>query len=213
MRLWLGGVFLAPIIESIRRNKKIVREIAKTLSPKRFKHTIQVALLAGELAKTYQQDEKDIDRVIKAALIHDYAREKSNEELLRLAEKSGWRVDSVERKQPMLLHGPVAAFLARQEWDISDPIILEAIAYHTTGRPEMTATAKLLYIADMAEPGRSYPGVEELRKLAFKDLEKSLLACLDHTIKYLIDKNAPIHLSSIRTRNELINENDKRRGY
>jgi predicted HD superfamily hydrolase involved in NAD metabolism len=142
------------IVELIRKNSNIVQKMARTLSPERFRHTIQVALMAGELAIAHDQN---VGKVIKAALIHDYAREKNDEELLALAEKSGWEIDPVERNQPMLLHGPVAAFLAWQEWGIKDPVILEAITYHTTGKAQMTPTTKILYIADMVESGRVFP--------------------------------------------------------
>lgn len=188
-------------LEIIRRNRQIVREIRQNLSKKRFKHTIQVALLAGKLALMYEENP---ETAVLAALLHDFAREKSAGELLELAKKYKWPLDPVEENQPMLLHGPVAAFMAKEKWGIKDEPILEAIAYHTTGHPKMTRTAMILYLADMLEPGRVYPGVEDLRKLAFTSLELSLLACLNHTIRYLLDKQGLIHPLSIQARNQII---------
>ena len=74
----------------------------------------------------------------------------------------------------------------------------------------MSLLASILYVADMVEPSRIYPGVEVLRKLAFQDLNLSLLACLDHNIRYLLKRGVLIHPLSIQTRNDLIlNKNKK----
>lgn len=194
-------------LEIIRNNKPITQKVAQTLSNKRFKHTIQVAILAGELAFVHHYN---YHKAVQAALLHDYAREIKDDALLFLAEKSGWTINLVERNQPMLLHGPVAAYLVNQELGIEDGEILEAITYHTTGHPKMSPLASILYVADMVEPGRIYPGVEELRKLAFHDLNSALLACLDHNIRYLLKRGVLIHPLSIQTRNNLIlNKNKK----
>lgn len=194
-------------LEIIRNNKLITQKVAKTLSNKRFKHTIQVSILAGELAVAYHYNPH---KAVQAALLHDYAREITDDVLLFLAKKSGWPINLVERNQPMLLHGPVGAYLVNQELGIKDDEILEAITYHTTGHPKMSLLASILYVADMVEPSRIYPGVEVLRKLAFQDLNLSLLACLDHNIRYLLKRGVLIHPLSIQTRNDFIlNKNKK----
>lgn len=196
-------------LDIIRKYKAIVRKVAKTLSNERFKHTIRVAILAGELASIHHED---MDKAVLAALVHDYAREKKNDELLALAQQGNWPIHAVEKSHPMLLHGPVAAFLAREEWGIKDTDVLEAVTYHTTGHPQMNPIAKVLYVADMVEPGRDYSGVEELRNQAFVDLKVSLLACLDHSIRYLLSEGAMIHPLSVETRSKLINNKCTQKG-
>ena len=42
--------------------------------------------------------------------------------------------------------------------------VLDAIRYHTSGRPGMTLLEKIIYLADYIEPGRHFPGVEEVRE-------------------------------------------------
>jgi len=180
-----------------------VRKLVCSLSNKRFKHTIGVAILAAELASLHRLDE---EKAVLASLLHDYARERDKGELLALAQQANWPINKVEQSQPMLLHGPAAAFLATEEWGIEDQDVLNAIAYHTTGHPDLSPLSCLLYVADMVEYGRAYPGVEKLRDLAFQDLKVALLACLDHSIRYLLDRGALIHSLSIETRNELLSE-------
>ena len=73
----------------------------------------------------------------------------------------------------------------------------------------MTALAKIIFIADFVEPGRTFPGVDELRRLAEDDLDRALLAAYDHTMLYIIKRGAIIHPATIEGRNELILRNRK----
>ena len=89
-------------------------------------------------------------------------------------------------------------------YNIKDKEILEAIKYHTTGKEDMTILEKIVFMADAIEEGRSYPGVEEIRKKAFEDLDEGVLMCLDHNIKFLIDIGAFIDPLTLNARNYLI---------
>ncbi|MCP6368247.1 bis(5'-nucleosyl)-tetraphosphatase (symmetrical) YqeK, partial [Klebsiella pneumoniae] len=80
-----------------------------------------------------------------------------------------------------LWHAPVGAFLVRNEVGITDKEVLDAIAYHTSGRPGMTLLEKIVYVADYIEPGRRFPGVDEVRELAKKDLNAALIQSLKNT--------------------------------
>ena len=63
-----------------------------------------------------------------------------------------------------LWHGPVGAIIARDEFDITDEDTLNAIRFHTTGRAGMSLLEKLIYVSDMIEPGRDFPGVEHIKR-------------------------------------------------
>src|SRR5215210_2086356 len=104
------------------------------LSEGRFAHTLRVADTAADLARVHDLDE---DRARLSALIHDAARETEPEEFLRLAREWNLPVGDPERQSPKLLHGPVAAELARRELGVEDEEILEAVRAHTTGKPGM----------------------------------------------------------------------------
>ena len=57
---------------------------------------------------------------------------------------------------PEILHGPVGAWIAEHEFNITDEDILNAIRFHTTGRAGMSKLEKIIYIADMIEPNRTF---------------------------------------------------------
>lgn len=139
-----------------------------------------------------------------AGLLHDLARALSPEALLKAADRSGIVVDEIERRNPILLHGPVAAEQVRQELGITDRALLDAIRYHTTGRAGMSPLEMVVYLADLIEPGRNYPGVEGLRELAGEDLVVACRAGLEQTLRYCLDQGWLIHPRSLEARNALI---------
>ena len=166
------------------------------LSAKRYGHTLRVAQTAEDLARAHGVDP---GRARLAALLHDAARERSSEEFLGLAEDLGLGVGGPERESPKLLHGPVAAELARRELGVEDGEVLEAIRAHTTGRPGMGPLSLVLYVADKIEPARDYPSVEHLRQLARRDLRAAAAESLRRSIAHNEERGRPTHPASIET--------------
>jgi predicted HD superfamily hydrolase involved in NAD metabolism len=166
------------------------------LSEGRYGHTLRVADTAVDLAQVHGLDG---DRTWLAALLHDAARETAAEEFLRLADEWNLPVGEPERQSPKLLHGPVAAELARRELGVEDEEILEAIRAHTTGKPRMGPLALALYVADKIEPAREYPSVERLRGLAREDLHTAAVESLRHAIAHNEERGRPTHPSSLET--------------
>ena len=115
------------------------------LSDKRYEHTVRVAETARRLAKLHGLDQ---EKARLAGLLHDTAREIGKEELLRVAEEDGLSVGDFERERPILLHGPVAAELAREDLGVEDVEILDAVRAHTTGEPGMGLLVLALFVAD-----------------------------------------------------------------
>lgn len=171
--------------------------VQSQVKPERWQHIEGVCQVARLLALNHGLAS---DQAERAALWHDVARDYPRERLLELARQLGLELDEDWLAMPMLLHGPVGAQLAAEQ-GVRDKEVLQAIARHTLGHPEATALDKLLFVADMIEPGRNYPGVEELRLLADRDLEKAYLAGLEHTLRYLLDCQQYIHPLAVRARN------------
>jgi predicted HD superfamily hydrolase involved in NAD metabolism len=163
------------------------------LSEKRYGHTLRVADTAAELARVHGLAE---DRARLSALIHDAAREAEPGEFLRFAEEWNLPIGEPERQSPKLLHGPVAAELARRELGIGDEEVLEAVRAHTTAKPGMGPLALTLYVADKIEPARDYPSVGRLRKLAGEDLYVAATESLRRAIAHNEGRGKGVHPSS-----------------
>ena len=154
------------------------------LSAKRYGHALRVANTAEELARAHGLVP---GRSRLAALLHDAARETSSEEFLDLADDLGLSVGEPERESPKLLHGPVAAELARRELGVEDEGVLEAIRDHTTGRPGMGPLSLV----------RNYPSVKNLRLLARHDLRAAAAESLRRSIAHNEERGRPTHPASI----------------
>jgi predicted HD superfamily hydrolase involved in NAD metabolism len=179
------------------------------LSDKRYAHTLRVAETAERLARLHGLDP---ERARLAGLLHDMAREIGKEELLRVAEEDGLSVGDFERERPILLHGPVAAELAREDLGVNDGEVLDAVRAHTTGEPGMGPLALALLVADKIEPGRDQPGVEDLREIASMSLRRAARAALEDAISYNERRNRPVHPKSRQTLEWLRDSDDERPG-
>ena len=166
------------------------------LSEKRYGHTLRVADTAEKLARAHGLDE---ERARLAALLHDAARETGPEEFLRLADELEMPIGEPERESPKLLHGPVAAELARRELGIEDEEVLEAVRAHTTGKPGMGPIALVLYVADKIEPARDYPSVGRLREQAREDLHGAAAESLRRAIAHNEERGRATHPASLET--------------
>jgi nicotinate-nucleotide adenylyltransferase len=69
---------------------------------------------------------------------------------------------------------------------------VSAIEHHTTGKADMTLLEKIIYVADYMEPNRDFPGVEQLRELAFSDIDAALKLGLEMTLQHLANQGAEV---------------------
>ena len=175
--------------------------LKESIPGKRFKHSVNVYETALKLAEAHGLP---TEKIAVSALLHDCGREVPSKESVAKCQELGLPIDEVELHQPILLHAKLGVYNAMHKYGVADQEILNGILYHTTGIDGMTALAKVVYLADMIEPGRDFPGVEELRKLARKDLDKAMLLAYGNTIRYLLEGGLLIHPHCIRGYNELI---------
>lgn len=183
----------------MERNEAL--EIVKPhLTEHRYIHTLGVMETAIKLAKKFHADEKKAEI---AAVFHDYAKFRPKEEMRQIILDQNMP-DELLAFHSELWHAPVGAYLVQTEVGINDGEILNAIKYHTAGRENMTLLEKIIYVADYIEPGRHFPGVEEVRQLAETNLDEALLQALRNTIQFLMKKNQPIFPATFFTYNNLI---------
>lgn len=170
--------------------KKIKKKLKNELDESRYEHTIGVMDTAACLAMRYGAD---LTQALVAGLLHDCAKCIPNDKKLKLCRKNGIEVTPFEEKAPFLLHAKLGAWMAEHEYHVSDPAILSAIACHTTGKPDMSLLDKIVFIADYIEPGRNKaPGLPEIRRLSFTDIDQALIRILSDTLDYLASSNDPI---------------------
>ena len=170
--------------------KKITKAMEKSLDSRRFEHTMGVEYTAAALAMRYGAS---IENAQLAGLLHDCAKCLSDEKRLAICEKHNISVNDIERRNPSLLHAKVGSFLAMDEYHVEDLEVINAILNHTTGRPGMSLLEKIIFIADYIEPNRKQaPNLEEIRKMAFVDLDKALLCILRYTLVYLENNEGEI---------------------
>jgi len=175
--------------------------IKKRLSKDRYEHSLGVAQTARSLALSCGVDP---EQAYFAGILHDYAKELTNHELLEIGKMYDLILDDAEIKEPALLHGPVGAVLLQKELGINNKEILTAIRYHTTGCANMDKLTQIIYIADFIEPNRNFPDVEILREITYHNLSQGVLQGLNQTIKYILDNNQLLHFLSVQARNWLI---------
>ena len=169
---------------------KIREQMKESLDNKRYEHTLGVAYTACCLAMRYDYDVQD---AMLAGLLHDCAKDLSDKKKLSICDKNEIFVSKAEEKNPSLLHAKVGAHLASSKYDVENEEILNAIRFHTTGRPAMTLLEKIIYIADYIEPNRKQaPNLDIVRSLAFQDIDKALMKILSDTLIYLKECNEEI---------------------
>ena len=176
--------------------------LEKSLKPSRYQHSLGVAETAVFLAQRFDVNE---EQAKVAGLLHDCAREFRNEDLIAEAEKRLIMVGNIERQMPLLLHAYVGSRLVTEKYGVSDHAIEQAIWRHTVGGAKMTKLDKIIWFADMIEPNRDYPGVEELRSLAkTAALDDMVLAGLTQSITFVLQKGGLIHPDTVIARNEIL---------
>lgn len=163
----------------------ICEYIEKNFSEKRKIHTEGVRQTAIKLAEKYGENMPGIiEKAELAALYHDLYRGVPVDVLNYYVKHLG--LDEKRYKDnPNLAHGKIAASVIQRDFDEKDEDIINAVSYHTTGRPGMSLLEKIIYIADAVEPNRNYPGVQSLRQTLEQDLDRAVLQSLTNTIHYV----------------------------
>lgn len=181
---------------------EVLSVLKKNMSLKRLTHTLGTAQMARRLAVHYNVDPVKAEF---AGLCHDFAKEIDRESMLAHINHYGIYFDPVFKVNPNIAHGEVGAELIKDQFNIHDEMILDAIRWHTYGFKKMSTLSKIVYVADLIEEGRRFECVEILRNLAFKSLDQTVLAYNNMNQKYL-ENGIGIHRNTLEMIEEIINE-------
>lgn len=177
--------------------------VQKELPEKRLIHTMGVVEAAIQLAEQYGADKEKAEL---AAILHDLAKYWPRDAMRLLIEESP--IDNALLTYHLSLwHAPVGAYYIEKHGLTADQEILDAIRFHTTGRRGMTLLEKIVFLADYIEPGRRFPGVDDVRAIAKENLDLAVLQALINTMKLLIDRKQQIHPDTINAYNDIIELN------
>lgn len=147
------------------------------LNPGSYMHCIRTMEEAVRLSEHYGED---TEKARIAGLLHDCGKRMTG-------------------GNDNLTHSKTGAHIAADIFHVNDGDILNAIAYHTTGRENMSMLEKIIFIADKIEQGRKYDGVSEIRKTAYEDIDKAIIMSIESTVEYVRMKNAELDNDSIKT--------------
>mgnify|MGYP000435952713 FL=1 len=181
---------------------EILKWLKDNLNEERYIHTLGTGECARELAKKYRLDS---EKAYLAGLLHDCAKCFSNDKLLDIIHKH-LQVEECEMLNYKTLHAPVSAYIAENEFHVTDKEILSAIRWHTLGKLDMTDFEKIIFLADKIEPNtRDKEYSSEIRSLLDeeKGLDKALLRCYKETIKSLVKRDLKICILTIEIYNKL----------
>lgn len=181
--------------------EELAAQVESQMSAKRFKHVLGVEKAAIHLADIYGASK---EAASIAALCHDYAKERPDQEMTELIVADEHLEEDLLDYGSNIWHGPCAAEIAKKEFQLTDEDILNAIRYHTIGRSEMSLLEQVIYVADFIEPGRNFPGVEEARVLASRDLQEAVTYETQQTLLHLIQTKKKIYPKAVATFNKWV---------
>lgn len=179
-------------IHSIDKDK-ILNIVKQNTGKSRFEHTLRVADLATKLAIHY---DVDVDKTWLAAILHDLEKNISLEENDMLVRMYG--LDEKYIGNQNLSHSKLAAVVSRDKLGINDEDILNAIAFHTTGRANMSMLEKIIFVADTCEEGRTYKEAAMLREKAFENIDDVCIFILKFLKESIENKGLEVDEDTIR---------------
>lgn len=157
------------------------KAVTALLDPKRVPHVLGCRDTAVYLAKKYGADPVDAAR---AGLLHDVTKALPPELQRKICTDYNAPIHRYVNENPKTLHAVTGALVAERIFGENEAVC-RAVDSHTTGCANMDTLQKIIYIADYMEPNRDFPGVEHLRELAEKDLDRAVLTGIEMTVEVL----------------------------
>lgn len=168
-------------------------KVKELLKESRWSHTLGVIDVAEDLALM-----NDVDpwKAKIAALLHDCAKNLSDEVQNKFLEDNNIDISYLDDYHKVI-HSHVGAHYIKIVFGIDDEEMINAIKYHTTGRPNMSTLEKIVFLADFLDPGRDYKHYAKTffaaRKYAYRNLDEAMQFVLSKLIVDLNRRGNPIY--------------------
>jgi len=178
------------------------------VTEKRFRHIEGVAAVAREIAELSGEDAFLAEL---AGWLHDGCKEWKDKDLVKAAQSYGMKLNDLEKQNGHLLHGPVAAFVAREELGIKHQELLDAVSEHTLGKVGMTDLSKVVFLADCLEESRPKDFTDPIwqalknNQMNMVNLDAAMLVACDLSLDHLIKSQRVIHIKTVDVRNYFLN--------
>lgn len=176
------------------------------VSKERLEHVYGVVDFCERLAKRYQLEN---DKLRTMALAHDLFRDVDEKRLKRIALSYGIELNNLLEKKPILLHGFISAEYLKRRFKVDDEDVILGVAYHTSGHPDFGTYSKALILADSLEFTRLFDRVNQLRELAFYDIDMAFREVIKNKIVYALNFNLYVLPHTLETWNKLVEEGTK----
>jgi predicted HD superfamily hydrolase involved in NAD metabolism len=173
---------------------EIRKNLKETLPDRRFRHILGAEETSAWLGGVFHED---ADRLRTAALLHDCAKYMKKPELLEYAVKNGILLTEDDRKAAGIIHAKIGAYIAAKQYLIKDKEILDSIAFHSTGAPDMTRFQKIIFASDYLEPNRGFEENKSLRELIVRDFEKGVFEIIKRKLRYVLERGDYLHPLSL----------------
>jgi predicted HD superfamily hydrolase involved in NAD metabolism len=188
---------------SIEELKSIIKEL---MSEKRYNHSIMVMEEAKKYIEKYNKDDSVFyEKTIRAALMHDTAKEMNENEIEEYIKDNNIDLDISNPINRPLIHGIIGADKCIKLYDF-DEEMAQSIRWHTTGSTNMSLMDKIVFLADKTGRNNLSPALEEVREKAFENLDKGIYLYITNNIEKLKVKEVPINPISLDVYNYYFNK-------
>lgn len=188
-------------MEHCTQDEQFRQIIRARLGDYRYRHSLCVAQESARLAEKYGADPA---KLYTAGLLHDIMKDTDQKTQLQILQEFGILLDKVELAVPKLWHARTGAAFIQHVLGVEDPVILQAVRYHTTGRAGMSLPERVLFVADFTSADREYPDVDTMRRLADESLEAAMEYGIAYTIRDLLAQSLPVHPDTLAAYNDII---------
>lgn len=169
-----------------------------------FENALKVRDLCYNLARYHDCDP---DRLAVAGILHECGKIYNSDELISKAEDFDIPITEMVLTSPIeILHGIIGSNLAKEIFAVEDNEILTSIKHHNYGANEMTIFTKILFVASKIYKFDSkYSNeVNEIKEVATKDIDKSVMMTFDLLLKGFIEEGKLINNQIVNSRNKMI---------